>query len=71
MRAAGGFGCTMTCASHVQRVGQGFAGQLGCWTDAHLEGPSRPRPAVREASHGARCVLSCGAVIDQMAASQG
>lgn len=32
MRAKGGFGMTMTCASHVQAVGQAFIGQLGIWT---------------------------------------
>lgn len=41
MRAEGGFGLTMTCASHVQRIGQGFPGQLGCWDDMHIEGLSR------------------------------
>jgi 2,4-dienoyl-CoA reductase-like NADH-dependent reductase (Old Yellow Enzyme family) len=41
MRAKGGFGITMTCASHVQRIGQGFPGQLGCFSDDHLEGLSR------------------------------
>jgi len=41
MRAKGGFGITMTCASHVQAAGQGFAGQLGCFSDDHLEGLTR------------------------------
>ncbi len=41
LRAAGGFGLTMTCASHVQAVGQGFPGQLGCYADDHLEGLTR------------------------------
>jgi len=41
MRAKGGFGITMTCASHVQRIGQGFPGQLGCFSDNHLEGLTR------------------------------
>lgn len=41
MRAAGGFGLTMTCASHVQPRGRGFPGQLGCWSDAHLPGLAR------------------------------
>ncbi len=41
MRAKGGFGITMTCASHVQAAGQGFAGQLGCYSDDHLEGLTR------------------------------
>ena len=41
MRAKGGFGITMTCASHVQAVGQGFPGQLGCFSDDHLDGLMR------------------------------
>jgi len=41
MRAKGGFGITMTCASHVQANGKGFPGQLGCFSDDHLEGLTR------------------------------
>jgi len=41
MRAQGGFGITMTCASHVQANGKGFPGQLGCFSDDHLEGLTR------------------------------
>jgi 2,4-dienoyl-CoA reductase-like NADH-dependent reductase (Old Yellow Enzyme family) len=41
LRAQGGFGLTMTCASHVQARGQGFPGQLGCWSDAHIDGLRR------------------------------
>ena len=41
LRAKGGFGLTMSCAAHVQRVGQGFPGQLGIWSDDHLEGLTR------------------------------
>lgn len=41
MRAEGGFGLTMTCAAHVQAVGQGFPGQLGIFCDAHLAGLTR------------------------------
>jgi len=41
MRARGGFGMTMTCAAHVQASGQGFPGQLGVWSDAHLPGLTR------------------------------
>lgn len=41
MRAAGGFGLTMTCAAFVQREGVGFAGQLGIASDSHLEGLTR------------------------------
>jgi 2,4-dienoyl-CoA reductase-like NADH-dependent reductase (Old Yellow Enzyme family) len=51
MRAKGGFGLTMTCAAHVQRVGQGFPGQLGVFSDDHLEGLTRLAAAIkREAS---------------------
>lgn len=40
-RAKGGFGATMTCAAHVQKIGQGFPGQLGIFSDDHLEGLTR------------------------------
>jgi 2,4-dienoyl-CoA reductase-like NADH-dependent reductase (Old Yellow Enzyme family) len=46
-RAKGGFGLTMTCASHVQAQGQGFAGQLGIWSDAHLPGLTRLASALK------------------------
>ncbi|MFX4450814.1 hypothetical protein ABTA90_19600, partial [Acinetobacter baumannii] len=45
-RAEGGFGLTMTCAAHVQQVGQGFPGQLGVWSDDHLEGLTRLAAAI-------------------------
>ncbi|HVP85506.1 MAG TPA: NADH:flavin oxidoreductase [Rhizomicrobium sp.] len=41
MRADGGFGLVMTCAAHVQAVGQGFPGQLGIFGDQHIEGLTR------------------------------
>jgi len=41
MRGRGGFGMVMTCAAHVQRSGQGFSGQLGVWSDTHLDGLAR------------------------------
>lgn len=47
MRAAGGFGMTMTCASHVDPRGQGFAGQLGCFSDDHLPGLTRLASGIR------------------------
>ena len=37
-RAEGGFGITMSCASHVQEIGKGFPGQLGIFVDFHIEG---------------------------------
>ncbi|MDP1737614.1 MAG: NADH:flavin oxidoreductase [Caulobacter sp.] len=47
MRAEGGFGLTMTCAAHIQRNGQGFPGQMGCWSDDHLEGLTRLAAAIK------------------------
>jgi 2,4-dienoyl-CoA reductase-like NADH-dependent reductase (Old Yellow Enzyme family) len=47
LRAEGGFGLTMTCASHVQAVGKGFPGQLGCFSDDHVAGLSRLATAIR------------------------
>ena len=49
MRARGGFGLTMTCASHVQAIGQGFPGQLGIFSDRHLEGLTRLAGAIKAA----------------------
>ena len=49
MRSQGGFGMTMTCAAHVQASGQGFPGQLGVWSDAHLPGLSRLAQGIRAA----------------------
>ncbi len=48
-RAEGGYGMTMTCASHVHALGQGFEGQLGCFHDGHVEGLGLLASAIREA----------------------
>lgn len=50
LRARGGFGLVMTCAAHVQAIGQGFPGQLGMFSDRHLEGLTRLASGVRR--HG-------------------
>ncbi|MEZ5008081.1 MAG: NADH:flavin oxidoreductase [Chitinophagales bacterium] len=47
MRAKGGFGLTMTCASHVQANGKGFPGQLGIFGDQHIEGHKRLAAAIQ------------------------
>jgi len=47
MRAIGGFGLTMTCASHVQASGKGFPGQLGIFDDSHIPGHTRLAEAIR------------------------
>jgi len=52
MRAQGGFALTMTCAAHVQRGGQGFPGQLGVWSDAHLPGLTRLAAGIHAAGSG-------------------
>jgi 2,4-dienoyl-CoA reductase-like NADH-dependent reductase (Old Yellow Enzyme family) len=49
-RAEGGFAMTMTCAAHVQKGGQGFPGQLGAFSDAHLPGLERLASAIK--AHG-------------------
>ncbi len=38
MRAEGGFGLVMTCAATPHPAGRGFPGQLGCYSDEHLNG---------------------------------
>ena len=48
MRARGGFGLTMTCAAHVQAIGQGFPGQLCVFGDEHLDGLMRLAETIRE-----------------------
>jgi 2,4-dienoyl-CoA reductase-like NADH-dependent reductase (Old Yellow Enzyme family) len=49
MRALGGFGATMTCASHVQAVGQGFPGQLGNFGEQHVAGLARLATSISNA----------------------
>lgn len=48
MRAKGGFALTMTCAANVQRIGQGFPGQLGVWGDHQLPGLTRLARQIRD-----------------------
>jgi 2,4-dienoyl-CoA reductase-like NADH-dependent reductase (Old Yellow Enzyme family) len=54
-RAQGGFALTMTCAAHVQAVGQGFPGQLGVFSDHHLEGLTRLADGIKQ--HGSVSML--------------
>ncbi len=49
LRAQGGFGLTMTCAAHVQAIGQGFPGQMGIWKDEHIAGLTRLATAIKAA----------------------
>ena len=48
MRAKGDFGITMTCASHVQKAGQGFPGQLGIFSEIQEAGHRRLTKALKE-----------------------
>ncbi len=48
MRATGGFGLTMTCASSVQKSGRAWPGQLGAHDDSMLPGLARLATAIRE-----------------------
>ncbi len=51
MRADGGFRLIFTCAAHVSKDGQGWSGELGIFSDAHLPGLTRLATELRE--HGA------------------
>lgn len=55
MRAEGQFGLVMTCASHVQKNGQGFPGQLGIYSDDHIEGHTRLASKIK--SYGSLAVV--------------
>ena len=55
MRAKGQFGLVMTCASHVQEVGKGFPGQLGIFSDDHIEGHQRLTTSIK--SYGSLAVI--------------
>ena len=48
MRATGGFGLVMTCASHIQEVGKGFPGQLGIFSDDLIDGHLKLTANIKE-----------------------
>jgi len=54
-RAEGGFGMIMTCASHVQKIGQGFPGQLGIFGEEQVSGHKRLTKAIQK--HGSLAVI--------------
>jgi len=56
-RAEGGFGLTMTCAAHVQAIGQGFPRQLGIFGDQHLDGLARLASTIKQHDSIAICQL--------------
>ena len=49
MRARGGFGVVETCAAHVARDGQGWAGELGVFDDRLVPGLTRLASTIRDA----------------------
>ncbi|WP_250434069.1 NADH:flavin oxidoreductase [Hanstruepera flava] len=55
MRAQGGFGLVMTCASHVQEIGKGFSGQLGIFSDDLIEGHTKLASKIK--SYGSLAVI--------------
>ncbi len=55
MRAKGQFGLVMTCASHLQEIGKGFPGQLGIWSDQHIEGHQKLTAEIK--SHGSLAII--------------
>lgn len=55
MRAKGGFGLVMTCASHVQEIGKGFPGQLGIFSDDLISGHQRLTQEIKK--HGSLAVI--------------
>lgn len=55
MRAKGQFGLVMTCASHVQACGKGFSGQLGIFSDKHIEGHKKLSSKIK--SYGSLAVV--------------
>ncbi len=55
MRAEGGFGVVTSCASHVAKDGQGWPGELACFSDAHVPGLTRLAEVIH--AHGARALV--------------
>ena len=50
-RSEGGFGVVTTAAAHVQEDGKGWTGEMGVWSDAHVDGLAKMATAIHE--HGA------------------
>ena len=48
MRALGGFGLTMTCATFAEQSGKGFDGQLAAVDDSHMAGLTRLAEGIKQ-----------------------
>ena len=55
LRAKGGFGLVMTCAAHVQKIGKGFQGQLGIFSDTLIEDHNRLTSEIQ--SYGSLAII--------------
>ena len=49
-RAKDGFGIVTTAASHVSQLGKGWVGEMGVWSDNHIEGLTKLASSLKE--HG-------------------
>ena len=49
-RAKDGFGIVTTAASHVSELGKGWVGEMGVWSDNHLEGLTKLASSLKQ--HG-------------------
>jgi 2,4-dienoyl-CoA reductase-like NADH-dependent reductase (Old Yellow Enzyme family) len=47
-RAKEGFGIIFTCATHVSKAGQGWPGELGIWSDDHIQGLKRLADSIHQ-----------------------
>ena len=49
-RAKDGFGIVTTAASHVSELGKGWIGEMGVWSDNHIEGLTKLASSLKQ--HG-------------------
>ena len=47
-RAKGGFGIVTTAASHVSELGKGWIGEMGVWSDNHIEGLTKLSTSLKQ-----------------------
>ena len=47
-RAKDGFGIVTTAASHVSELGKGWIGEMGVWSDNHIEGLTKLSTSLKQ-----------------------
>ena len=47
-RAKDGFGIVTTAASHVSELGKGWTGEMGVWSDNHIEGLTKLSTSLKQ-----------------------